>query len=363
MHEPSEAAGPLERPADRLSPERILTLVTLALVPILILALLWAGRNAVFLLIASILFAAVLDAAARALSDRTSLGRGWALGLVIGGLLALIIAAVVGGGAFLLGQVGALADALRQEALRLGELIDSVQPGRQGAPDPDTVGEVFSDIRAFLWGDDAGGSASFLGAALGAMANAFVIFFIGIFLALDPGLYARGITRLFPPDRRATVADALDHAGDTLQRWLLGQLISMSAIGLMTLTGLLIMGYPLAIPLALLAALLAFVPNLGPLLTYVPIVLAGLPEGFGTVAVGVAVYAVAQAVESYVLTPLVQKRMVSLPPALILFAQVLGGLVFGVWGVALATPIVAVARVWIERYYVRAGLEDAPPDG
>ena len=61
-------------------------------------------------------------------------------------------------------------------------------------------------------------------------------------------------------------------------------------------------------------------------------------------------------------TPLIQKRMVSLPPALILLAQVLGGLLFGLWGIALATPLAAVLKLWVERYYVRAALEDRPPD-
>ena len=77
---------------------------------------------------------------------------------------------------------------------------------------------------------------------------------------------------------------------------------------------------------------------------------------------GAAVYAAAQMIESYIFTPLIQKRMVSLPPALILFAQVLGGILFGLWGIALATPLAAVLRLWLERYYVRAELEHRPPD-
>ena len=92
-----------------------------------------------------------------------------------------------------------------------------------------------------------------------------------------------------------------------------------------------------------------------------PIALVGFSAGTTTLLLGLGVYAVAQTVESYVFTPVVQKHMVSLPPALILFAQVLGGIVFGLWGVALATPLAAVLRGWVGEYYVRRELEDAPP--
>jgi predicted PurR-regulated permease PerM len=136
----------------------------------------------------------------------------------------------------------------------------------------------------------------------------------------------------------------------------------MTLIGVLTYAGLALIGYPLALPLALVAGGLAFVPNIGPVLTYVPIALAGLGEGAGTALSGMAVYAVAQTFESYVITPLIQKRMVSLPPALILVAQVVGGLLFGLWGVALATPITAVLRLWVERYYVGRGLEGEAPE-
>ena len=260
------------------------------------------------------------------------------------------------GGSYLVGQASELYTALDEQADRVGNMIDRVRPGGDTDGSAETPLEVLRELGR-MWGGEDGGAAGFAAATLGGLANAFIVFFIGVFLALDPDLYKRGLVRLFPQRHRGSVDEALHDAGDTLRRWLIGKLLSMAMIFVLTLIGFLIVGYPLAIPLALLAGLLAFVPNLGPILTYIPIALAGLSAGTTTLLLGVAIYAVAQSVESYIFTPMVQKRMVSLPPALILFAQVLGGIVFGLWGVALATPLAAVLRLWIDRYYVRRELE------
>ena len=354
------ASGPLERSAQSLSPERILALSALMLLPPVFLAVFWLGQNAFFLLFAGILLAAILDAAIRAITGHTRLERGWAAGVVIGAVVVLIAALVWFGGRYVAGQAGDLYDALQAQAERIGNALDEVRPGGGGEDDPDTLVGVIRDLGRMMGGGE-GMPTSFAQNVLGGLANAFLIFFVGVFLAMNPDLYKRGVVRLFPVRHRAGVDDALHEAGHTLRQWLVGKLMSMALIAGLTLAGLLAIGYPLAVPLALLAGLLAFVPNLGPLLTYVPIALAGLSEGMGTVLTGVAIYAAAQTIESYVFTPLIQKRMVSLPPALILFAQVLGGILFGLWGIALATPLAAVLRLWLERYYVRAELEDDPP--
>ena len=353
--------GPFERPGERLSAERILAVAALAILPVLFVALFWIGQSAFFLLFAGILFAAILDAATRALAGHTPLPRMGALGIVVGAIILALAAVTWFGGSALAGQAAELLDALEEQAARIGDALAEIRPPAEGEQRPDSLPGVLGELGGML-GGGGGMTMTFAQSVFGAFANAFVIFFIGVFLAIDPDLYKRGLVRLFPVPHRASVDDALHEAGETLRDWLVGQLLSMSLVTALTMGGLLLVGYPLAVPLAILAGLLTFVPNLGPLLTYLPIVLAGLSGGVTTVAMGVGVYAVAQTIESYVFTPLVQKRMVSLPPALILFAQVLGGILFGLWGIALATPLAAVLRLWLERYYVRAELEDDAPE-
>ena len=153
-----------------------------------------------------------------------------------------------------------------------------------------------------------------------------------------------------------------------MRNWLVGKLASMAMIFLFTWLGLWMVGFPFAFALGVLAGALAFIPNVGPILTYIPIALVGLSAGSSTTLIyGLAVYLVAQAIESYLFTPLIQKRMVSLPPALIFFVQILGGILFGLWGVALATPVTAVLKTLLEKLYIQEGLgenvEEVSGDG
>ncbi|MGR3485158.1 MAG: AI-2E family transporter [Paracoccaceae bacterium] len=335
---------------DPFHPGRVLAAAALALLPVLAALAFWFGQQAFFILFAGILLAAVLDAATRGLTGRLGLPRTLALTLTVVVLTGAVLGGLWLGGAALAGQAGDLARTLEAQIADLGARIEDAT-GR----DPTDLAPTDVMDR---FGTAGGGMA--MGVAqgtFGALANAFVIFFIGLFLAIDPGLYARGVTALFPTDRRGAVAAALARGGRTLRRWLVGKLISMACIALLTGAGLLVAGFPFAVPLAVLAGLLAFVPNLGPLLFYLPLTLIGLGAGTSTLLWGLGAYVVAQSVESYVFTPLIQKRMVSLPPALILFAQVLGGVLFGLWGIALATPLTAVLREWIATFYVRRGLE------
>ena len=146
--------------------------------------------------------------------------------------------------------------------------------------------------------------------------------------------------------------EVLEEAGSTLQRWLLAQLVSMGIVGLLTTLGLWLLGVPLALTLGILAALSEFIPNFGPILSAVPAVLLALVDSPRLALWVVVLYAGIQAAESYLITPLVQQRLASLPPVLVIVSQLLGGILFGFLGFALATPLLAVAMVLIKRLYV-----------
>jgi predicted PurR-regulated permease PerM len=142
--------------------------------------------------------------------------------------------------------------------------------------------------------------------------------------------------------------------------WLLGRLVSMTVVGIATGLGLWLLGMPMALSLALLAALLVFIPNLGPILAAIPALLVALSEGmFWPV---LALYLLIQAVESNVITPLVDRQSVKLPPALLLSAQITMGLIAGVLGLILAAPLTVLATVLIKRLYVDRRVEPIPAD-
>jgi predicted PurR-regulated permease PerM len=187
---------------------------------------------------------------------------------------------------------------------------------------------------------------------LGVIGDALVIIFLGLFLATQPAMYRDTLLLLVPPTRRQHYREVFDEAGETLRHWLLGQSLTMTLIALFVWIGLMLVGVGPALLLGLQAGLLAFVPTLGPLIAGVAIMLASLSFGLWGVIGALGVYLAVQTLESYLLTPMIQKRAISVPPAILFASQIILGLLFGLYGLALATPLAAITRVFILRQYV-----------
>ncbi len=150
----------------------------------------------------------------------------------------------------------------------------------------------------------------------------------------------------------------LESIGEVLQRWLVGQAVLMLSIAILTFVGLTLLGVPLALPLALLAGVLNFIPYVGPILSSVPAILVGFSESPQMAAYAALLFVGVQSVEGYILEPLIQHRAVYLPPALILLAQLLLGLLAGPIGVIVATPFAAAFVVAVRMLYVEDALGD-----
>jgi predicted PurR-regulated permease PerM len=201
-------------------------------------------------------------------------------------------------------------------------------------------------------------ASGFLSATFGAAANIVIILFIALFISIEPTLYRRGIVSLFPLDQRKRTEEVLSGVYKTLQWWLIGKFGAMAIIGVCTAIGLWLLGIPLALALGLLAALLTFIPNIGPILSAIPAVLLAFTNSPTMGLYVVLLYAGVQAVESYVITPLFQRKTVSLPPALTLSSQVALGTLLGGMGLALATPLMAATIVVVKMVYVQDVLGD-----
>ena len=198
--------------------------------------------------------------------------------------------------------------------------------------------------------------------SIGLIANLVVILFVGLYLALDPQRYIHGLLLLVPSNQRNQTKDLLYSIAATLRRWTLGRMLLMLANAILTSTGLWLLDVPFALTLGLIAGLLNFVPNLGPIIASIPAILVGLLES-PTQAIYVAVlYFALQGLDGYIFTPLVQQRMVNLPPALTIAAQLLMGVLFGAWGLVLATPLVAASIVLINEVYIGEHNSAPQPD-
>src|SRR5690606_5156653 len=150
---------------------------------------------------------------------------------------------------------------------------------------------------------------------------------------------------LVPPQHRTRAKEVFDALDVTLHWWLIGRIVSMLIIGVCTSIGLWALDVPLPIALGMFAALLTFIPNIGPIISVILAILLTLQDGGMKVVYVVILYAVLQAVESYLVTPMMQRQMIAMPPALIIASQILLGVFSGVLGILLATPLIAALVV------------------
>jgi predicted PurR-regulated permease PerM len=197
-----------------------------------------------------------------------------------------------------------------------------------------------------------------LGGLVHAISMGFVMLFIGLYLAWAPETYRNGFLHLIPLDRRKRIEEVMDLVGYTLKWWLIGRFIDMAFIGILVWLGLTFLGVPLSLILALIAAILNFIPNIGPFLGAIPAIIVAFGAGTETAFYTAILFFIVQSLESAFITPMVQQKVISMPPALTLSAQVLMGATFGTIGLFLATPIAAGLIVAIKQLYVKDVLSD-----
>ncbi|MDX1951262.1 MAG: AI-2E family transporter [Verrucomicrobiota bacterium] len=310
--------------------------------------LLFAAVNVFLIFFTGVLLAVFLRGLTNGLKERT----GWSDKLSLT-LVTLSLAGLLTGLFFLLApeigkQTDQLSEQLPKAVEQLQEKIQSNEWGRRVIGQQPAFTDLMKQIPNAL-----SRAGLLLSSTLGLLVNLVVVVSVGIYLASAPDVYVNGVAQLFPKPQRKRSREVMAELGITLQRWLNGRMFLMLTNGIVTWLGLLMMGVPLALTLGLIAGLLNFIPNIGPILAAIPAVLVALMEGPDKVIHVLVFYVVYQMVDGYVLTPLVEKRTVSLPPALTITAQVLMGVLLGTLGVLLATPIVAVGLVLTKMVYIQ----------
>ena len=353
----------MTRPTPDDLPHRAFAAAAAGLSLVVVAVIVWAALDLLLLVFAGILVAQLLFGLSDGLRRGTGLPRGWALAAVcvaLAGLLTL-------GGALL---APAIADQARTLAESLPHSLEaaraSVRATRAGAwlgeaiPASDDLTDMLQ--RALSGTGVVRRVTGLFTSALGALASAVLVGFLGLFLAARPRTYTGGLVRLLRPERRGRAREVLSRIGTTLRWWLLGMALSMTLVGTLSALGLWLLGIPLALTLGLIAALLAFIPNFGPVAAVIPAALVALSKSPTSALYVVLLYLAIQTVESYAITPLVQQRALSLPPALLLATQVVVGGLLGALGLALATPMLAVAVVLIQSLYIEDTLRENAHD-
>lgn len=331
---------------DKAPTRHTISLVVLAAV---LIVLLLVAPDVLLVIFAGLLFAVFFSGGGGWIARRTGLPRPLGIGLFI-----LLILIALGGA--MLSFAPAMAEQFDQLTQDIPAAFESLRERIEQYGWGQRVTDAI-DPSGLMSRESGLAAATAVTGTFGALGNFIIMLFIGIYGALDPGLYRKGLLALLAPSLRARADEVMGEAGKTLRSWLLAQLMAMTAVGVLTGLGLWLIGIPLAFILGLIAGLLAFIPNIGPVLSAVPGILLAFPEGTNTVLMVVGVYVAVQALESYVLTPLIQQEQVSLPPALIITAQLLLGVLFGILGLAMATPLAAVGMTLIAALYVDDYLE------
>lgn len=332
-----------DRTEDRALTHQSLLIIGIFASTVILLVLIWYLIDVLLLVFAAVLLAILLRTPADWVAAHTRLSPGWALAVVILGIVALF-----GAAGWLFGS--SVAEQTAQLTRQIPEAVDNIRDRfekyqwitRQIRPQ-----ELLKESAEFL-----GKGFRVISTTFGAIVGFFLVIIIGVFFAIQPDLYIRGFVQLVPPPKRKRSAEVLTAVGRIMRWWLLGQLLLMLAVGVMTGVGLWLLGVPLALVLGVLAGLLTFVPYIGPILSAIPAVLVALSESGLLAGYVVLLYAGVQAIEGNLLEPIVQQKAVYLPPALVLLAQIVLGVLVGALGVMLATPLAAALMVAVNMLYV-----------
>ena len=305
----------------------------------------WRLVDLLLLVFACALIALIFFNLARWLVDRTGLGFGLSLALSVIGLLTALSSAFLFFGNSLSGEFAELANRLPQAWEVFQARIVQTPVGAEAIR---RASELIPSGQSIV------GFATSLLTSLGTILSALAIIIVGgIYLAAQPRLYGKGVIMLTPQSARGKLTRTFLAVAESLNNWLLGQGIGMVFVGIATTAGLWLVGLPAAPAIGLVAGLCEFVPYLGTIVVVVPSVILGFAESTTTGIWTIVVLVVVQQIQGNLVMPLLQSRMVELPPALTIFSLVASGVLLGPVGIILATPLTVVAMVVVKAVYVQ----------
>lgn len=336
-----EQPGPTEFHDARLIAEAKRAAVWLGMALLLVGVIVLA--QPIMLIIGGLVFAVILDGGTRLLGRVLPIGRGWRLAIVTLAGFGFIAWTFFYAGTTLATQADELRAVVTAQSERLLAYLDTMGLMPKGG---------LSSVGSQLLGG-VGRLTSAVGTAVGIFTSIIMILVIGIFIAIEPQLYDRGIAWMMPIERRARFYDLSTHVGFVLRRLMFGRVVGMVVEGVGTWLMLVWGGVPMAALLGLLTGLLAFIPNIGAIVSGLLMVAVGFSAGPDAGLWAIMTYLIVQSIDGYVIVPYVARRTVDLAPALVLGAQLIFGTLFGFMGLLLADPIIAAIKVALEDFSKR----------
>ncbi len=294
---------------------------------------------------AGILLALMLRTAGMWLTRTTGISIGWSMTIVLAAFVIGVFGTIWIFGLQIVHQADELFDTISKAYSEFQTKLQQYRVFRQFVSTSPTVN----------LGATATAAAS---RALWMAGSVALIVFLGVYLSTGPQEYLESFLNFFSAEYRAKATKILDSLGNALRWWLFGQLIAMVIVGGVTTTGLLLLKSPMAVSLGVMAGLLTFVPYVGALVSAVPAILIAMTHSGQLALYVMFLYLIAHVVEGYIVVPLVQHRLVYLPPAVILTSQLFMHAFAGAAGLTFATPMLVVAMVLIKRLYFKQDWTD-----
>ena len=314
---------------------------------IVLLAVIWFSRKVLLLLFASLLIALILTSLTNYLRKLVpSLGHKSAFGLVL-----VLIAGLLWGAGMLI--FPPIAEQFKQLSEQLPQLASDFLKKAEQSSTYRSIEGILPDLKEMVPAGGGGHVSKVFSSTFEAISSFIFIAFTAIFLAVTPELYRKIFVKLFPPRLRDDASNTLDRGICVLKYWLLGQGVAMIVVGLAVGISLAIAGIPYAAALGLLAGLGEFIPIVGAILGGVPALLLAISQGSQTFLIILVVFLVVQLLEGNVLTPIVQRKAIDLPPVITLVALLLLGGAFGLLGMFVAAPLSALVLVLVEDLYLQ----------
>ncbi len=302
-----------------------------------VLVLVWMARYFLLLLFAGVVGGLMLSIPTSWAQRKFRLRRGLALLIVLVSLAGTFAGLAALRGPALLEQIGALQQDLPRAAQQILTSLNGESWGRW----------LISNVMASAKSSESfafavSGLSGLMSATTLAVAGLIVAAFTSLFLASEPEFYLRGLHRMTPVRQRAALIQCLESARVSLQAWLFAKIVSMAIIGVMVALGLWLLRIPLPGTLGILAGLLTFIPNLGPVISVLPAALLAFAISPSRGLLTLLLFGLVHFLEGNLVTPLAERTIVTLPPALTLAVQLVLASTTGVLGVAIAAPITAV---------------------
>jgi predicted PurR-regulated permease PerM len=318
---------------------------TVAIVALLVVIILITrvAFDVLLMVLAGSLIAVYFHGLGDIIQRRTKLPRRWSMVLSVVGSFIFLGLLLWFMGTKIQSQIAVLAESLPNTIGAVRAKLDGSSLGKKMVTylSGDNSEKLFSTAQRFF-------STSF-----GVLGNLYIIVLVAAFFTANPSLYKEGIIRLIPKNNRPLARTCLDRITAVLKGWLKGTMLSMVLITFLIAMGLTVMGIPAALVLALFTGLLKLIPNFGSAAAMVPGVLLALTISTDTFIVVSLIYIVSQTVVSSIVTPLIQKRMINLPPALTIISQVIMGTLSGALGIILAVPLLAILIILVDELYVK----------